>query len=311
MNAPVLVFDIETIPDISHAKHLYAELAELPDDEALPQLLTKYEEETGKTFLPLPLHRVACLSVLWVQNDKMTLKSLALPEHNEAEILNKFFTSLDRAPTLVSWNGRGFDLPVMTYRALHHGISAGKLFSQSGEMKYNNYQNRYHNKHIDLMMRLAAGSTLQKLDVVASLCGFAGKQDITGYDVLPMVQAGEWQKLTTYCESDVINTWLVYLRYQRLLGQMDGEQLAQWEAKTRDYLHTLKNTDGSARHDKFLDAWGGVNQARDNPHTDTATAEPTHHALEDATSPPSDVPSDAINQQTQALEHTTTNAHAI
>lgn len=289
MNAPVLVFDIETIPDIRHAKHLCAELAELPDDEALPQLLTKYEEETGKTFLPLPLHRVACLSVLWVQNDKMTLKSLALPEHNEAEILNKFFTSLDRAPTLVSWNGRGFDLPVMTYRALHHGISAGKLFSQSGEMKYNNYQNRYHNKHIDLMMRLAAGSTLQKLDVVASLCGFAGKQDITGYDVLPMVQAGEWQKLTTYCESDVINTWLVYLRYQRLLGQIDNEQLARWEANTRDYLKTLKNSDDSLRHEQFLQAWGGADadmhaatatDALDTEtpmHTESPSNEPTHN----------------------------------
>lgn len=217
----------------------------------------------------------------------MTLKSLALPEHNEAEILNKFFASLDRAPTLVSWNGRGFDLPVMTYRALHHGISAGKLFSQSGEMKYNNYQNRYHNRHIDLMMRLAAGSTLQKLDVVASLCGFAGKQDITGYDVLPMVQAGEWQKLTTYCESDVINTWLVYLRYQRLLGQIDNEQLARWEAGTRDYLKTLKNPDDSLRHEQFLQAWGSVDAdmyaATDTldtetpVHTESPSNEPTHN----------------------------------
>lgn len=263
MNAPFLVFDIETVPDITHAKHLYAELADLSDAEALPLLLAKHEEETGRAFLPLPLHRVACLSVLWVANGKMTLKSLALPEQDEAEILQTFFASLDKHPTLVSWNGRGFDLPVMTYRALHHGISAGKLFSQQGELKYNNYQNRFHDKHVDLMLRLAAGSTLQKLDVVASLCGFAGKQDITGYDVLPMVQAGDWQKLTTYCESDVINTWLIFLRYQRLLGQIDGEYLAQWEAHTRDYLTELKNPDGSIRHSNFLQAWRGAGDKTD------------------------------------------------
>lgn len=252
---PILVFDIETLPDVATGKRLYPDLAQLSDKDAMTQLMAMREQEAGNPFMPLPLHQIACLSVLWVANGKMTLKSLSLADHSEAQIIQTFFNSIEKNPLLVSWNGKGFDIPVMVYRALQYGLTAPKLFSQAGEMKYNNYINRYHDRHTDLMVKLAMSSTLQKLDVVASMCGFAGKQDIDGYDVVPMVQAGEWDKLTTYCESDVLNTWLIFLRYQRLTGQFTAEQSEQWENMTRDYLQSLTNQDGSLRHDKFLQAW--------------------------------------------------------
>ena len=254
----ILVFDIETIPDVLTGQRLHPELAGLSDEETTEQMITLREAETGgKPFMPLPLHQVACLSVLWVANGQMTLKSLALNNHSEAQILQTFFKALDKTPTLVSWNGKGFDLPVMVYRALQHGLAAPALFQNTGDMKYNNYLNRYHDRHTDVMLKLAMGSTLQKLDVVASMCGFAGKQDTTGYDVVPMVQAGEWQRLTTYCESDVLNTWLVYLRYQRLMWKLSMEQSDAWERQTRAYVESLTNDDGTPRHAKFLAAWLG------------------------------------------------------
>lgn len=253
---PILVFDIETIPDTATGKRLHPELAELSDDDATQRLIALREAETdGKPFMPLAMHKVACLSVLWVAGGKMTLKSLALNEHSEKDIVQTFFNSFDKLPTLVSWNGKGFDIPVLTYRALQHGLIAPKLFSQQGELKYNSYTNRYHDRHTDLMLKLAMGSTLQKLDIVASVCGFAGKGDTDGYDVVPMVQAGEWDRLTTYCESDVLNTWLIYLRFLRLTGKMTPEQADQWEQATRDYLHTLKTSDDNLRHKAFLQAW--------------------------------------------------------
>lgn len=256
MQNPILVFDIETIPDTATGKRLHAELAELSDDEATERLITLRETETnGNPFMQLPMHKIACLSVLWVASGKMTLKSLSLNDHSEKEILQTFFASIDKLPTLVSWNGKGFDIPVMTYRALQHGLTAPKLFADQGELKYNNYTNRYHDRHTDLMLKLAMGSSIQKLDIVASVCGFAGKGDTDGYDVVPMVQAGEWDRLTTYCESDVLNTWLIYLRFLRLTGKMTIEQSEQWEQATHAYLQTLKNDDDSLRHEAFLSAW--------------------------------------------------------
>lgn len=277
--APILVFDIETIPDVATGKRLYPELAGLSDNDAMTKLMALREQDVGHPFMPLPLHQIACLSVLWVAGGKMTLKSLSLADHSEAQMIQTFFNAIEKNPLLVSWNGKGFDIPVMVYRALQHGLTAPKLFSQSGEMRYNNYINRYHDRHTDLMVKLAMNSTSQKLDVVASLCGFAGKQALDGYDVVPMVQAEAWDKLTTYCESDVLNTWLIFLRYQRLTGQFSAEQSQQWEFTTRDYLQSFTNQDNSLRHDKFLQAWQPASNLADDKHvthvTDIAITQPS------------------------------------
>lgn len=257
--APILVFDIETVPDVQIGKRLYPELAELDDEIALNKLIEQRESEVGNPFMPLPLHKIACLSVLWISQGKMTLKTLSLKDHTEVEMLQTFFNAIDKLPTLVSWNGKGFDIPVMTYRALKHGLSAPKLFAEhTGEMKYNNYINRYHDRHTDLMLKTAMNGTYQKLDIVATSCGLAGKQAIDGYDVVPMVQAGEWEKLTTYCESDVLNTWLLYLRYLTLVGKMTFDESHAWEQYTREYLQGLKNADDGLRHQAFLDNWQTV-----------------------------------------------------
>ena len=111
--------------------------------------------------------------------------------------------------------------------------------------------------HIDLMdkMSLYNGYQRQKLDTIASLCGFAGKGDIDGSQVVPMVQAGDWQKLTTYCESDVLNTWLIYLRWLILTVKMDTPAADGLIDATYGFVESLTNGDGSLRHQEFLDAW--------------------------------------------------------
>ncbi len=254
MTTPILIFDIETIPDIVTGRRLYPSLQELSDDDALSALIALRQAEAGNSFMRQPLHKIACLSFLWVDNDTFHLKSLSLETHREDEILTTFFRAFNKtpAPILVSYNGSGFDLPVMMYRSLHHGLSAPKLFNQN---KYG-YLNRYSDTHIDLMEKLSLyhGQNRQKLDVMSALCGFAGKGDIDGSMVVPMVQNEQWQKLTTYCESDVINTWFIYLRYQHLIGKLDSQALDYLYHRTLDYLSTLINSDGSCRHQSFLTA---------------------------------------------------------
>lgn len=253
--APILVFDIETMPDMITGRRLYPQIADLSDEDALSALIALREAEAGNSFMRQPLHKVVCLSFLWVDMDKPSfyLKSLSLKDMSETDILSTFFRAFDKnpAPTLVSWNGGGFDLPVLMYRALHHGLSAPKLFGTQN--KYG-YMNRYSDAHIDLMdkMSLYNGYNRQKLDTVAALCGFAGKGDIDGSMVVPMVQADEWEKLTTYCESDVINTWLIYLRFGVLIGKIIHEHADKLTTATLDYLSNIYNEDGSLRHVGFL-----------------------------------------------------------
>lgn len=252
--SPILVFDIETIPDVETGRRLYPTLKDLDDADALSALTALRQAEAGTDFMRLPLHKVACLSFLWFDEASFRLKSLSLETMSEDQILVTFLRAFDKKPVLVSWNGAGFDIPVIMYRAMHHKLSAPALFNPAVKP---DYLYRYGEMHIDLMdkMSLYNGYQRQKLDTIASLCGFAGKGDIDGSQVVPMVQAGDWQKLTTYCESDVLNTWLIYLRWLILTGKMDTPAADGLIDATYGFVESLTNGDGSLRHQGFLDAW--------------------------------------------------------
>lgn len=252
--SPILVFDIETIPDVETGRRLYPELKDLSDDDALTALIALRQAEAGNDFMRLPLHKIACLSFLWVENGEFSLHSLALDRLTEADILRKFFRAFAKKPVLVSWNGSGFDVPVLLYRALHHKISAPALFNSANRP---DYLYRYGEMHVDLMdkMSLYNGYSKQKLDTIAALCGFAGKGEIDGSQVVPMVQSGDWQKLTTYCESDVLNTWLIYLRWLILTGKADLDGCEMMIEQTHEFVSKIKNPDDTLRHERFLDAW--------------------------------------------------------
>lgn len=252
--SPILVFDIETIPDVETGRRLYPTLKDLDDADALSALTALRQAEAGTDFMRLPLHKVACLSFLWFDGVSFRLKSLSLETMSEDQILATFLRAFDKKPVLVSWNGAGFDIPVIMYRAMHHKLSAPALFNPAVKP---DYLYRYGEMHIDLMdkMSLYNGYQRQKLDTIASLCGFAGKGDIDGSQVVPMVQAGDWQKLTTYCESDVLNTWLIYLRWLILTGKMDTPAADGLIDATYGFVESLHHADGSLRHQGFLDAW--------------------------------------------------------
>ena len=90
ISTPILVFDIETIPDIQTGKRLYPELADLGDDDALTALIALRHAESGTEFMRLPLHKIACLSFLWFDGTTFHLKSLTLQTMSEKEILVNF-----------------------------------------------------------------------------------------------------------------------------------------------------------------------------------------------------------------------------
>lgn len=251
-NAPILVFDIETIPDLSTGKRLYPELADLPDKDAMTALVAMREAEAGNPFMVQPLHAVACFSYLWLDDNTIKLGSFCQETMSEAQILNRVLDAFGKKPIIISWNGAGFDLPVLLYRMTYHKLNA-RAITHAG-FKDKDYLNRYSSMHLDLMDKFSFGAwgNKQKLDVVASLCGFAGKGQIDGRAVLPMVQQGQWYDLAVYCESDVLNTYLLYLRYQLLIGNINHQQHDQHYVQLLSYLKTLKNDNGQLRHERFF-----------------------------------------------------------
>ena len=253
MRLPILTFDIETLTDLKSGAHLFG--LDLAEDD-LQQALTKLRrQDAGTDFQRIPLHEIVCISGLWVDEHGMKLFSFSREHFSEAEILRKFLSIFDkRHPTLVSWNGAQFDLPVILFRAMYHGLSAPSLFDQGeidSQKRYNNYQNRYHQRHIDLMdvMSMFNIKNYQKLDDIAHLLGYPGKRGDGAYHVPEYVRLQQWQELTAYCEGDVLNTWLIYLRWLLLKGQLLVDDHRVLVQQTISYLQTC------SQHQDFLEVW--------------------------------------------------------
>jgi predicted PolB exonuclease-like 3'-5' exonuclease len=224
---PTLVFDIETIPDTDGIKKLLDLPPEISAEDVANVAFHKRRQQNGSEFLPLHQHKVVAISCALREGDGFRVWTLGTPESSEAEIIQRFFDGIEKyTPNLVSWNGSGFDLPVLHYRALIHGIQAPRYWDMGDddrEFKWNNYISRYHMRHLDLMdvMALYNGRANAPLDQIAQLCGFPGKLGMDGSKVWDAYKNGEIEAIRNYCETDVANTYLVFLRFQLMRGQLN------------------------------------------------------------------------------------------
>jgi predicted PolB exonuclease-like 3'-5' exonuclease len=225
----VFVFDIETIPDIDGCRRLY-DLHGLSDDDVAKAVFHKRRQQANTEFLRHHLHRVVAISAVLRTSDQFKVWSLGDLESTEQDLLERFYSGIDRyTPRLVSWNGGGFDLPVIHYRSLLYPINAERYWengANDSSYRYNNYLSRFHDRHTDLMDVLAAYQPRASapLDEIAGLCGFPGKMGMNGSKVWDNYAQGNIKTIRDYCETDVLNTFLVYLNYQRNRGILDQIQ---------------------------------------------------------------------------------------
>lgn len=246
----VFVFDIETIPDIDGCRRLY-DLHGLSDDDVARAVFQMRRQQVGNDFLRHHLHRIVAISAVLRTRDQVKVWSLGTADSDEQDLLQRFFSGIDRyTPRLVSWNGGGFDLPVIHYRSLLYPIDAAHYW-ETGQndtsFRYNNYLSRYHERHTDLMDVLAGFQPRANapLDEIASLCGFPGKMGMSGARVWDAYQQGQIQAIRDYCETDVLNTYLVYLNYERNRGNLEQAryraecELLRGELKSSGLQHLL------------------------------------------------------------------------
>lgn len=251
-----LVFDIETIPDVALGRRLY-NLDGIDDADVAKAMAFQQMQAVGSEFLPLYQQRIVAISVVLRRQDELKVWSLGSPDSDERELVRRFFDGIDRyTPELVSWNGAGFDLPVLHYRALLHGIVSHRYWDvgdEDREFRYNNYLGRFHWRHIDLMDVLSGfqGRGRAGLDAISVMLGFPGKLGMEGGKVWEAWQAGRIGEIRDYCETDVVNTFLVYLRFQRLRGVLTAKAFDAETKVVREALESLKQPHWQA----FLSAW--------------------------------------------------------
>jgi len=254
---PILVFDIETIPDAAGLRKLWGLDPGVSDQAVVDLASQRRRQATGSDFLPAHVQRVVAISCVMRSDEGVRAWSLGTAQDAERDIVQRFFDGIEKyTPQLVSWNGSSFDLPVLHYRALIHGI-AGCCYWDMGDnnrdFKFNNYISRFHTRHLDLMDVLAGyqNRAWAPLDEIAQLCGLPGKLGMDGSQVYAAWKRGEIEAIRNYCETDVANTYLLFLRFQLIRGVITSDEYGKELELFRSWLASQES-----RHWKeFAAAW--------------------------------------------------------
>lgn len=257
----VLVFNIETIPDIDGGQRINS-LQGLDDKSTAKALFHLRKQQSGSSELPLYLQRIASISVVYRgmgddMGHEVSVRSLGDENSTEAELLSLFFNEIEqRTPTLVSWNGSSFDLPVIHYRALKNNVSAASYWEKGNKdnaFRDDNYLSRHHDRHTDLMDVLSSynESLGAPLNDIALMLGFPGKQAMDTPQIWKNFLQGNINSIRNYGEIGVLNNYLIYLRFQSIRGDINEEELAQEFALLREKLDQSEQ----AHLQEFSSAW--------------------------------------------------------
>jgi predicted PolB exonuclease-like 3'-5' exonuclease len=254
---PILAFDIECVPDYAGIRKIFGLPRDLDDGAVAEWYAQKRRAASGNDFAPHYLQQVVAIACALRNDSGFRVWSIGEPDDPEPELIRRFFDGIEKlTPQLVSWNGGGFDLPVLHHRALICGACASRYWDwgdEDKEFKFNNYLARFHTRHVDLMDVLASFQFRANapLDHMARLCGFPGKLGMDGSEVAAAVARGELRDVRNYCETDVVNTFLLYQRFRLMRGELSAGEYAAEIALVRDKLAASE----AAHWKAFVAAW--------------------------------------------------------
>jgi len=226
-----VIFDLETVPDLTAARELLKADAGATDEQVRRMLGERYArpgEDPSRAFVKVPLQRIVCIGAIYAERTDWGTWTVTrsgvghLGTLPERELVERFVDSLNEPPSpqLVGFNSSSFDLPVLRYRAFTLGVPAQTLHGSNGK----DYWYRYGRDHVDLCDLISGygASARPSLAELAALLGIPAKiGGIDGSQVEPMVAAGRLEELAAYCDSDVFATYLLFLRFSLVTGEVN------------------------------------------------------------------------------------------
>jgi predicted PolB exonuclease-like 3'-5' exonuclease len=260
-NVSYLIFDIETVADGALVSKIRFPGQGLDPHAATAKYRAELLEQNGKDILPATFMLPACLVVAKVGPDFRLLDLVAIDEPNfrPYHIVRGFWQGWKHysKPVLVTFNGRGYDLPVLEYAAYRYGLSLPEWFN-IGAMSYEQSRNRYNvNSHLDLydlFSNYGAFRPSGGLNLLANLIGKPGKSGIDGSQVQDYFDSGKIQEIVDYCRCDVLDTYFVFLRSRVMLGRISLEEEQRLVDEAKAWIEQRAENQPGLKH--YLENWG-------------------------------------------------------
>ena len=256
-----LVFDIESVADGELVSKIRYPGQGLSAADAVRRYRDELMAKYATDFIPYTYQVPASVVVAKVGADFGLIDIVALdePQFRSHIITENFWRGWEayRRPTLVSFNGRTFDLPLLELAAFRYGLSVGAWFDCSGKA-YDQPRNRYNTDcHLDLhdvLTNFGASRFNGGLNLAANLLGKPGKMEVQGHMVQDLWNEGKLAQINDYCRCDVLVTYFVFLRTMVLLGQL---QLADEQRLVNDVKEWLTQRAGTVgAYASYLEGWG-------------------------------------------------------
>ncbi len=259
-----LLFDVEAVGDGDLISRVRYPDAGLSPADALARYRAELMAEKGKDVLPTTFVLPAAVAIAKVSADfrLLDLTTLDAPEYRPYEITKRFWQGWTHygKPPFVTYNGRGYDIPVMELAAYRYGLSIPAWFNveaKSFEQSRNRYNTAVHIDLMDLFSNFGAAQVSGGLNLLANLIGKPGKTGIDGSKIQDMYDAGRADEINDYCRCDVLDTYFVFLRTRVLLGKLNLEDEQEIVDETKAWLE--KEAEDSPAYRHYLAHWGDWN----------------------------------------------------
>ena len=255
-----LVFDVESVADgdlIAKIRYPGDDLnAKQAIERYRAELLEKYESE----FIPYTFQIPISIAIMKVDKNLQLIDIVTLddPQYRPEVIAKQFWQGWEhyQRPSLVSFNGRSFDIPLLELAAFRYGISVPNwfnIFDKSWEQRRGRYNQRSHIDLQDMLTNFGASRFNGGLNLVANLLGKPGKMGIAGHMVQDLYSEGQVQRINDYCRCDVLDTYFVFLRFSVLLGKISIEQEQERVAHAKQWLQDHSENETAYRD--YLEKW--------------------------------------------------------
>jgi 3'-5' exonuclease len=256
-----LVFDVESVADPALVAKLRYPGESIDPNEAVGRYRSELMERYESDFIPYSYQIPICVTVAKVTADFHLIDLVVLdePEFRPHVITENFWRGWEkyRRPTLVTFNGRAFDVPLLELAAFRYGLSLPGWFNVAGK-SFDQPRARYNVQwHIDLCELLTNFGSARLhggLNLAANLLGKPGKMDVQGHMVQDLYNQGRLAEINDYCRCDVLDTYFVFLRTRVLVGQLSLETEHEIIAQTKAWLEEKSSQVSAYR--LYLDRWG-------------------------------------------------------